>query len=1000
MTPIAIVGDLRRVRVHFKAALATALYSAVCASSSLGATLQDSGSNDAAARHVGAYAIQWCVDPNDYRYYTVDGDPSGVRVYTLENGLTVYLARNDDEPRIRSIIVVRGGAAFDPPDNTGVAHYLEHLMFDGTDEIGALNWSKEEPLLERIEGLYEQRKAATSEDEKRAIDRKIDGVSVEASQYAEPGEYRKLASSLGAVMINGYTNYDLTAYWCLIPSASLEKHLILERERFSRPALRAFQSELEVVYEEFNVRQDHVQRRKEDALRRLLYPHHPYGRALIGLSEHLKNPSLRAIRAYYDSYYVPGNMAVVLVGDLDYDETIRLVGKYFGGLEARGALRPTLPQERPITAPRISTIYGPGQESVYFGFRMDGAGSRDEKLAMLMDMVLNNGSAGLFDTALNAKQAVGRAGSTVQGLDDYTVHYFDGYPKEGQSLEEVRDLMLAQIERVKRGDFDEWLMTGAVNDLKKLLMTRLSTSINLSAECMHSFKRGETWSDYLSFVDELSSVTKQELVDFAKRNYGDNYALVFERNGEADVVRVEKPPITPRNLNAEAESAFAKDLARIEIPFGQPRFVDYDQALATAQTRSGVEVSFVPNSRNDLFELVVLFDMGRDHDRKLALAAEYCNLIGTDAYSFDELKRKLYELGLTLSSYSTSDQTGFRLEGLQDHLATGIELLDHFMGDLVPDETAYSSLVDRRLKERQSTLTDSDAILYQGLLSYALYGEHSSLRNVFSEAELRAISPAELTGLIKGLRGYEHRIFFYGKDLRQALDLLDSSYHADPKKKAKPRIKFRKQPTPNAVNFVNLDMVQAKAIVVARGKLFDAARIGPSNFYGPYIDHVVFRDIREARSLAYATSAAHLMARRPGDFDFTYVFAGTRADKLPETLQEMVACMTECPGTAGDVRFVRDDQLKRYQSERITGQDIFWSHERLRRQGLTHDIRKEMYAAAQAMTMDRIKAFFEENIRGRDKCILVVGSKDHIDMDALATFGDVVELEPTYLFNY
>ena len=946
--------------------------------------------------------IETHIDRGGYSYEIVAGDPAGVRVYTLKNGLTVYLARNADEPRIRSMIAVRAGSASDPPGSTGLAHYLEHLLFNGTDKIGALDWSEEQPLLARIEELYERHRAEPDDKKKREIYRQIDSLSVAASRYASPGEYRELASSLGAVAINGYTSFDLSAYWCLLPSSSLEKHLILESERFRRPVLRAFQSELEIVYEEFNTQQDSIRRRKGQALDRLLFKKHPYGQQpMIGTPEHLKNPSLREIHAFYDTYYVPNNMAIVLVGDLDFDETIRLVDRTFGQFEPEDVERPARPVENPIRAPRTTTILGPGEESVSFGFRLGGAGSRDEQLAMLTDMVLNNGFAGLFDIELNAKQAVRNAGCTVRVHNDYSVHYFDGYPKEGQSLEEVRDLMLAQIDRIKNGEFEEWLMRGAVNDLQKRLKQDLSTSINLSAACMHSFKRGESWGDHLAFTEELAEISKQELMEFVRQRYRDNYALVFKREGPAsDVVKVEKPEITPIERNAETESGFARELARIETSIGEPLFVDYDRAISTGRTKTGVEVAFVENDKNDLFELDVVFDMGTNHDRKLALATRYCGLVGTERFSVDELKRRYYELGLTFSSYSTSDRTVFHLEGLQRDLGTGIELLDHFLGHLAVDETAYADLVDQLLQEREARLSDVDAILDQGLLSYALYGERSSLRNVLSEEELRDTGPAELTAMIQGLRGSEHRIFYYGGSLRQITDLLDAHYHANPVKKASPPAVFRKRASPPAVYFVDFDIVQAHLMVVTRGELFDKARIGPSNFYGPYIDHVVFQEIRNDRSLAYATSAAHIMAGRPGDFDYSYVYAGTQADKVPEALREMVGCMKNLAGTAEDVEFVRQDQLKRYRAERITGRDLFWNRERLAKMGIHHDVRKEMYATARGMTLEGLREFFEGNIGGRDTCILVVGNRDDIDIATLSTFGEVVELEPRYLFNF
>ncbi|MHC5023557.1 MAG: M16 family metallopeptidase [Planctomycetota bacterium] len=940
-------------------------------------------------------------DEHGYSYVAVPGDETGVRVYTLENGLTVYLARNDDEPRIRSMIAVRAGAAFDPPRTTGLAHYLEHLLFNGTDRIGALDWVREQPLLEQIEALYQRHRAASSAEDKREIYEQIDQLSVEASRLAVPGEYRALASSIGAVAINGYTEADLSAYWCLIPSGSLERHLMLEYERFRRPALRAFQNELEIVYEEFNGLQDSVRRRREHALNALLFPRHPYGQqTLIGTADHLKNPSITAIRAYYDRYYVPGNMAIVLVGDLEYDRTIQLVDRSFGTMESRPVERPALPTEPPITAPRIATIYGPGPDFVYFGYRMDGAGSRDEKLAMLVDYLLYNRFAGLFDTELNAAHGVSRAGSTVRVRNDYSVHEFEGYPKDGQTLEEVRDLMMAQIDRIKRGDFEDWLMRGAVNNLRRELTANHATIVNLSAACMHSFKRGEPWPDHLAFCDELSTISREEIAAFAREMYGEGYAIVYKRTGEPNVVHAEKPKISPRALNEELESEFALAFEQIAASGSRPEFVDYHEAISRAKMASGIDVDFVENAKTNLFQLHVIFDMGKDCDPRLDLAARYASRLGTSRHTAHEIKARLYELGLTLSGYATRDQTVLTLEGLEESLEAGVALLDHVLSDLVPEERALASAAAEIMEQRDWRLSNPDSILRRGLASYVLYGDRSPVRHELSADALGNSSPGELAELVRGLREYRHRIFFFGSDRNRAVSVLDEHYTASVTKELPDRVSFESRATMPGVYVADFDTTQVHTMVLTRGNRFDPANMGPSNFYGPYLSHVVFREIRNRRSLAYAADGGHLMSRYEDGFDYAYVLARTQTDKLGDALRVMVDLMTTVPGTEEDVRFVRNDQLKRYEAERIRGVDIFWNGESLRRRGIGHDIRRDQYRCVQQMTLEAVRAFFEENIGGRDLAILVVADLDKIDVQALAEFGEVIELEPRYLFNY
>jgi len=205
------------------------------------------------------------------------------------------------------------------------------MLFKGTDEFGSSDWESEEPLIAEISNLYEVHRAEKDPIKKEAIYRQIDSISFVASKFTIANEYDKMVASIGAAGTNAHTNYEETVYHNKIPANELNKFLSMEKDRFSKLVLRLFHTELEAVYEEFNRIQDSdgwkMYLTKLDAL----YPNHPYGQqSLIGTSEHLKNPSLVDINNYFEKYYVPNNMALVLVGDLEFDKTIKIVDATFG----------------------------------------------------------------------------------------------------------------------------------------------------------------------------------------------------------------------------------------------------------------------------------------------------------------------------------------------------------------------------------------------------------------------------------------------------------------------------------------------------------------------------------------------------------------------------------------------------------------------------------------------------------------------------------------------
>ncbi|OYU78894.1 MAG: peptidase M16, partial [Flavobacterium sp. BFFFF1] len=315
-------------------------------------------------------------DANGYSYEVVKNDKTGVRVYTLKNGLKVYLAQNTDEPRIQTYIPVRTGSNNDPSDNTGLAHYLEHMVFKGTSKIGTQDWEKEKVLIAQISDLYEKHKAETDPEKKAAIYKQIDQVSLEASKLSVANEYDKLISSLGAKGTNAHTWLNETVYKNNIPANELEKWMVIEKERFSELVLRLFHTELEAVYEEFNRAQDNDGRLVNYALMDALFPLTPYGQqTTIGKSEHLKNPSMVAIHNYFNTYYVPNNMAVVLVGDLNFDKTIQMVDKYFGTFQYKELPMKKMVSEQPMTAITEREVKSPTAERLTMAWRTSGVGT-------------------------------------------------------------------------------------------------------------------------------------------------------------------------------------------------------------------------------------------------------------------------------------------------------------------------------------------------------------------------------------------------------------------------------------------------------------------------------------------------------------------------------------------------------------------------------------------------------------------------------------------------
>ena len=786
------------------------------------------------------YRTEVQTDKNGYSYETVTNDPTGLRLYTLDNGLKVYLSQNHDEPKIQTFVAVRAGSTYDPKESTGLAHYLEHMLFKGTHEFGTLDWETEKIYLDSIYQLYEAHRAEKDSLKKLQLYREIDRVSFNASSYAIANEYDKMTASIGAQGTNAHTSNEETIYYNKIPSNELGKWARMESDRFDELVLRLFHTELEAVYEEFNRGQDDDPRKMYYKTMEALFPTHPYGQqTTIGKSEHLKNPSLQDINDYFDKYYVPNNMAVVLVGDFEFEPTIKVIDETFGKLEKKEVKHPELPKEEKLEGPIEQVVFGPTSESMYLAYRTGGVGSEDEKMLTLIDMILSNSQAGLYDLNLNQKQLVQQAYSTVYFMNDYGMQLISGVPKGGQSLEEVRELLLGQIEKIKAGDFEDWMIEAVVNDMKLSRLRQYENNTSLATSYYNAFISRQPWEDRVRFLDELKSVSKEDLVKFANAFYGDNYVVTYKRVGEdPNIVKVKNPEITPINVNREDQSAYLAEFFAMPVEELKPVFVDYDSEIKRRSLPNGLELSSIENKTNDLFSLNIIFDMGSDHIKKLGLAVGYLDYLGTDKLTAEEVRKEFYKLGISYGVSTGSERSYVSLSGLQENLPEGLKLLENLWANAVADQESYDKFVNRILKGRADRKTQKDEILWSGLWNYGKYGEDSRLRNIYSSEELEKMDPNELVQLVKDLKTFKHRIFYYGNDLAGTQNAINEFHLVNDALADYPEpVKYEEIETGGQVNFVDYDMVQTELILLAKVDQFDASKLARAQVFNDYFGY-------------------------------------------------------------------------------------------------------------------------------------------------------------------
>jgi predicted Zn-dependent peptidase len=947
-------------------------------------------------------------DVNGYAYEEVTNDPYKARIYTLNNGLKVYLAKNADEPRIQTLIAVMAGAKDDPRDNTGLAHYLEHMMFKGTNHFGTAEWEKEGVLLDSISNLFEAHKAAATPEAKKALYKQIDAVSQEASKYAISNEYDKIIGAIGASGTNAFTSYDMTAYVNDIPANELEKFLKLEYDRFSNIQLRLFHTELETVYEEFNMYQDQGSSRMWNKVFEGLFDKHPYRVDVIGLPEHLKSPSMNSVMAFQKYYYVPNNMAVILSGDLDFEFTIQLVDKYFGQAKPSENLKHAEPvKEEPITATRTFEVSTPDQERIAVAYRSGGAKSKEVLYLDLIGSIFYNGKAGLIDLDLIQKQKVLQLFAGSELLKDYGIFLFMGTPRQGQTLEEVGNLVQEEIQKLKKGDFDDGLLEAIINNEKLNIIQSTDNRYNSCYRFLDAFINEIEWKDAVARIDEKSKITKEELVAFANDFFKDNYVTVYKRTGEnKDKVAVDKPSITPIKINRDSESDFAKEILAMESKPIEPVFLDYKTLINKETLKEGIDFYYTKNPDNKIYSLNQFVEISNVTDKKLSLAFRYLPYLGTSKYTPEALKMEMFKLAMDLNAYSSSGRSYVSISGLDETFDRSLALMEEMVNEAVVNKEAYDNLVNDILKQRANAKLNKSQILRGGLVNYVKYGQKSSFTDILSENELRAIDPQELIDIIKKFSSYKHGFFYYGPDSESKIaGYLKKIKAPETLTDVPEKVLYTELPMDKpVVYFADYDMVQAEVMLLAKDVIYDPALLPYQQmfnaYYGSGMNSIVFQEIREARGLAYSAYAYMQQASRKGFSNYLQAYVGTQSDKMATALDAFKDMLGNLARSDKAFALSKEYVLNNMRSERITKSDIFWNYMSLKEYDLDYDIRKPIYEKIQTMTLDDIQKYFDEHVKPAKYSVVLVGKRDKIDFNYLKKIAEVKELSLEEIFGY
>ena len=946
-----------------------------------------------------------------YSYRTVEGDPLQTRIYTLDNGLTVYLSQNKEKPEIQTFIAVRAGGQNDPLESTGLAHYQEHIMFKGTKSYGTTDYEKEVPNLNAIDSLYELYGATTDPAERKAIYHLIDSFSYENSKIAVANEFDKLMGAIGATGVNAFTGNERTCYHEVIPAGELTRWAMIESDRFQNLVVRGFHTELETVYEEFNMYSTMDVEKVDLAINQLLYPNIPYRQhTVLGTQEDLKNPSLKNIKQFYQTYYRPNNVAICLAGDFDYDHAIKIIDKYFGNWEARDIPPFEQPEQADLTAPKDTVVLGKESPQLWLAWKLPNVRHEDKDALDLMSAVMQNGKCGLIDIDIEQKQALLSAEDYLDGGNDFSTYYIIGSPKEQQSLDDVRQLLLAEVEKLKKGDFSDELLKAIIRNMKRNELIGQQNNSNRTTTMMNSFIYQIPYENLVRRLDRLDKLTKEDVVRVANAYLRDNYVCVYKEQSDKDTnpEKVEKPAITPIEMNRDAQSQFCTDLLAMKAERQKPQFLDFHKDLSVSTLDNGVELLYRQNKENELAQLNFVIGKGSDQDAKLDFADDILDYLGTADLTAEQYKTQLYYLAAEAWTFVGENDIELGVYGLQETLAEALQLLENKLLTAKPDEAILKELIKDNIKSHNDAKSEQRAC-FSRLMEYGTMGAAAVQQRTLTPAQMNQLNAEGVLANLRALLPAVERVEYFGplseKEVKEMLQSSRILAKADAAKREPAKRIESEQVTKKEVLIAPYDANNIYLVGYANwGEVYSPKDEAIIRLFNEYFDgsmgSIVFQEMREARALCYASGATYATPSYQGEKNFFYTFILSQNDKLQQCIETFDSICNVLPLSQPAFDNAKTSLLKQIEQRRYVRMAPITYFVRYRDLGWDHDYNEDIYREVQNLTLDDVVAFQKAHVADRTYRYLILGNEKELDMNYLQTCGEIKRLTLEDIFVY
>ena len=945
--------------------------------------------------------------------YCLDISAQGLKAFKLPNGLSVFVWEDETVSDVYGMVAVNAGSKDDPEQYTGLAHYLEHMMFKGTDKIGALDWEKEKPIYEQIIAKYDERATTTDPEKRKLISKEINQLTLEAAKYNFSSEFSGLTQNIGGEGLNAGTGVDYTLYYNSFPPNEIYKWLHLNSERLINPVFRGFQQELETVYEEYNLYQDQLDDRISEFINATVYSGSPYARAIIGLPDHLKNPQLSQLIRFYNTWYVPENMALILVGNIKTSEIIPLVRETFGRLENRPVPAKTSLTVQPVNGRKEINAKMSRMPRVVLSFPGITASSKDEIALEICGSILSNSSrTGLIDKlVLNGDLMAGyiRIDSKNEAgtIQINATPYYDTNQRRFESLKSVEKTLLNEVKNLQSGNFSEDLVLSIKSEMIRMYDLYMESPFIKSYYIASVFLAGKDMGELLEYKELVGGVTIDEIKTVATKYFGDNfYAIHLNEGKPSKAAELEKPDLEAIVPIRDAKSQYAKEFELLPVKYAKPQYANMSD-VEIRKINDLSKLHYTHNPENDVFTLILRYGIGTEKMPKLALAAPLMNNAGImGQMDAQGVKQLLSSLGAT-ARYSVNDSyLTVTMNGFEQNLEESCNLLMRqiFLPQL--DEKQLDNIkgshYQMRRMEKNSTESLSDA-----LLEYLLYGNESGYIDRLALSEIAELTVSNLAGEFQRATDYEAEIHYVGSlSIDEVHEILSNNLplKTGEKSTTSPEIKNRVSYSENTIYFLpDNDAQQSNIYFFIEGneyqKEIDPYREAFNQYFSGGFSALVLQEIREYRSMAYFAGGVYRIPEIAGKKGYFFGKLGTQADKTIDAIDVYMDLLTNMPEYAdrmGNIKsYLKETAL--VEKPQFRNASMIYQNWRLR--GYDKSPAETNMSVIENMSFNDIVNFYNTYIKGRPVTIGISGNPKMIDLKVLEKYGKVVRLNSSKVFS-